>query len=99
MNERTDWTNRRTERMYIALFFPKALKTVQIIINNYTDGPDRWMDKQDRRMEMNRMDRGTDGWRDGPNGRNIGIAERWADRRTGRMDWMDRRTEMDGRMD
>ena len=117
MNERTDWTNPRTERMYIALFFPKALKTVQIITTIYTDGPERWMDRRDEGMEMVRMDRGTDGWkdgdgqdgqrdgrmegwRDGPNGRtDIGIAERWADRRTGRMDWMDRRTEMDRRMD
>lgn len=65
MNERTDWTNPRTERMYIALFFPKALKTVQIIINIYTDGPERWMDRRDEGMEMVRMDRGTDGWKDG----------------------------------
>ena len=61
MNERTDWTNPRTERMYIALFFPKALKTVQIIINIYTDGPERWMDRREEGMEMVRMDRGKDG--------------------------------------
>ena len=65
MNERTDWTNPRTEGMYIALFFPKALKTVQIIINIYTDGPERYMDGRNGGMEMDRMDRGTDGWRDG----------------------------------
>lgn len=56
MNERTDWTNRKTERMYIALFFPKALKTVQIIINIYTDG------QTNRRT--GKMD-GQTGWRDG----------------------------------
>lgn len=51
--------------MYIALFFPKAFKTVQIIINIYADGPERWMDRQDGEMEMDRMDRGTgrvEGW-------------------------------------
>ena len=38
-----------------------------------------------------------EGWRDGPNGwTDIRIAEGWADRRTGRMD---RRTEMDRRID
>lgn len=86
--------------MYIALFFPKAFKTVQIIINIYADGPERWMDRQDGEMEMDRMHRGTgrvEGWRDGPNGRtDIGIAEGSADTRTGRMD---RRTEMDRMMD
>lgn len=42
--------------MYIALFFPKALKTVQIIINIYTDG------QTNRRT--GKMD-GQTGWRDG----------------------------------